>query len=335
VGVSDGLWQPGAKGEQLDVDGRREESGRGVDVRALEARRDELLGRVGARATERAYAADWADYLEFWRRMGRPMKTTAEALSVYLIDAGGRGLSLYTLRRRVTGIRRMAARAGLPVPEAREAWTLLAGLARAGVGRPRPKRALTVDELVAMVAACGDEPLGRRDRALVLLGFAAGLRRSELCALDLADVRYVRQGVELSVRRSKTDQAGAGRTIGVYRGAHPATDPVRALKAWLEARGGWAGPLFVGWRGRVMLRGRMEPGTVARVVRRLAGAAGVDAGELAGHSLRAGCVTAAVAAGASLVEVMERTGHKSVVMLQRYYRPAGAWAGRDVLGGVL
>jgi site-specific recombinase XerD len=79
----------------------------------------------------------------------------------------------------------------------------------------------------------------------------------------------------------------------------------------------------------------MDGQSVAKIVRRVAAEAGIDAGRLAGHSLRAGCVTAAIQSGASLVAVMERTGHKSVVMLQKYFRPAGVWSGGNPLDGVL
>lgn len=152
-----------------------------------------------------------------------------------------------------------------------------------------------------------------RDRALILSGFAGAFRRSELVALDVADLAFTRDGLTVTLRRSKTDQEGQGRKIGIPYGANPDSCPVRVVQAWLKAAAIADGPVFrsINRHGRV-LPGRLAPADVARVVKKLA--------ERAGHSLRAGHATAAAVAGASERSIMNQTGHRSVQMVRRYIR---------------
>lgn len=170
---------------------------------------------------------------------------------------------------------------------------------------------------------------------MVLLGFASACRRSELAALDLADVSQVREGLVLRIVRSKTDQSGRGAELGVPRGGRAATCPVRVLQAWLVERGGWPGPLFCSFTaGGGVTRGRLSGDAVALIVKGACVRAGLDPGRYSGHSLRAGCATAASANGAPELAIMARTRHRSVAMLGRYVRHASLFA-TDPLRGVL
>src|SRR3989442_4717742 len=185
------------------------------------------------------------------------------------------------------------------------------------------KAPVVVDELRRMVDALPGSTLGVRDRALLLLGFAGAFRRSELVGLDVGDVRQTADGLVVTVRRSKTDQEGAGREVGIPFGSTPATCPVRAVRAWLKARA-IAGPaLFcrIDKHGR-QLPGRLGDRAVARVVQRTARAAGLDADAYAGHSLRAGLATSAAAADVPERVIAEQTGHRSMAVL----RPAAVLA---------
>lgn len=186
-----------------------------------------------------------------------------------------------------------------------------------------------------MVGALPDGPRGARDRAVLLFGFASGLRRSELAVLDLVDVSSEAAGLVVQVWRSKTDQEGAGRVVGVHRGVRRATCPVRAVEAWLVERGPWPGPLFCRVSaGGTVQRGRLSGASVAAVVKRAAERIGLDPARYGGHSLRAGCATAAAAGGASDTAIMGRTGHKSVAMVERYIRHGSLFA-VDPLRGCL
>jgi integrase len=187
-----------------------------------------------------------------------------------------------------------------------------------------------------MVEACPPGAMGRRDRALLLLGFASSLRRSELAALQLADVDEVAQGLVIRLGRSKTDQAGVGREIGVHRGARGVSCPARALRLWLCDRGDWPGPLFcfVDRKTGAIARRPMSGESIALAVKAACARVGLDVAKYSGHSLRAGCATACSANHADALAIMQRTGHKSVEMVGRYVRHGSLFA-VDPLAGVL
>jgi integrase len=181
---------------------------------------------------------------------------------------------------------------------------------------------LTTD-IRAMVAATETSIIGVRDRALILLGFAGAFRRSKLVALDVEDCAFGKDGLTIALRRSKVDQEGTGRKIGIRYGSNPETCPVRNLQEWLEQAGITGGPLFrsINRHGKLQEK-RLGDIDVARVVKKLAQRTGLDAAEYAGHSLRAGHATSAAIAGASERSIMNQTGHRSVQMVRRYIREA-------------
>jgi integrase len=201
-----------------------------------------------------------------------------------------------------------------------EARLTLAGIRRTlGVAQAGKAPILTAD-VAAMVAHLPDKLLGVRDRALLLIGFAGAFRRSELVALDIEDIEFREDGLKVTIRKSKTDQEGAGQVIGIAFGSKLC--PVRALQEWLAAAQVSAGPIF----RRIDRHGRlldwMSPGAVAIVVKRYAAAAGLDPAKYAGHSLRAGLVTQAAMNGVPELAIMRQTRHKSSDMLRKYIRDA-------------
>ncbi len=167
----------------------------------------------------------------------------------------------------------------------------------------------------------------KRDRALLLLGFAGAFRRSELVGLNIGDVEFTDEGIVVHLRRSKTDQEGQGRKIGIPQLPHSDACPVRALRAWLDAAGIDSGPLFrpVAVGGRIQAD-RLSDRAVALVVKRSL-PAGREAGRFAGHSLRAGFVTSAACGGASVKAIMRQTGHRSLETVMRYMRDASLFRG--------
>jgi integrase len=201
------------------------------------------------------------------------------------------------------------------------------GIRRTKGTAPTQKAAALIDDIRAMVDATDAGLIGLRDRALILLGFAGAFRRSELVGLDVDDCAFSKDGLTVNLRRSKTDQAGAGRKVGIPYGSNPSTCPVRNLNEWIERAGIMSGegeprgPLF----RSINRHGQVQPGglsgiDVARVVKKLATRAGLDAAKYAGHSLRAGHATSAAIAGASERSIMNQTGHRSVQMVRRYIR---------------
>jgi len=164
-------------------------------------------------------------------------------------------------------------------------------------------------------------PRALRDRALLLIGFAAALRRSELVALDLADLRFVAEGVILTLRRRKTDQAGRGTEIAIPSGQSERTCPVLALRAWLAAALITSGPVFVSVnRHGGMGSTRLSPIDVARVVKAAVAAAGEAPEHYAGHSLRSGFITSAARAGVAERDIQNQSGHRSLPVLRGYIR---------------
>jgi integrase len=163
---------------------------------------------------------------------------------------------------------------------------------------------------------------GQRDRSLLLLGFAGAFRRAELVALTVADLEEVTLGLRVRVRRSKTDQEGQGSVIPIRRGTTHC--PVSALRSWLRAAAITDGPVFRAlWKGGVRVRATpLSAGAVAEIVKCYATRVGLDPGQFAGHSLRAGFLTSAAGRGASLWKLRDVSRHRSVDTLAGYVRDA-------------
>lgn len=224
-------------------------------------------------------------------------------------------------------INRRYAEAGAASPAAGSVvGDVLRGLARLRDDRPRRAKALRDHHLIAILELCPGTPIGLRDAALLSVGFAAALRRSELCGLRVDDVEFVRQDrMVVHIRRSKTDQAGAGHRVAVPDGK--SVKPVSRLRTWLEATGIRGGALF-----RTMRRGGkptvspLHHSDVSRLVKHYAAQIGLDPEEFSAHSLRAGFVTSAAAHHARLDKIMEVTRHRSADMVMRYVRDANAFS---------
>ena len=177
--------------------------------------------------------------------------------------------------------------------------TVLVGIRHAKCTAPACKAPVLIGDLSQMVGTVPDGLLGGRDRALLLLGFGGAFPRSELVGLDIADLDFRSDGLVVTLGRSKTDQEGAGRKVGIPFGSTPATCPVRAVRARLDACGISEGPLFrpVNRHGQLQA-GRLSDEAVALVVKRYVAQIGKDGRNFARHSLRAGPATVAAIAGA-------------------------------------
>jgi integrase len=187
-------------------------------------------------------------------------------------------------------------------------------------GLKRSKGTAQRQDLFVVLEAMGSRLKDVRDRAVLLLGFAGGFRRCELVGLNYEDVVLVRQGLEITLRRSKTDQTGAGRKIGIPHGRGTRC-PVVALEQWLSASGISEGALFkpIDRHQRVGQK-RLSGEAVCLVVRERVQEAGINPRGYSGHSLRAGLATSAAQAGVSSWKIRQQTGHASDAMLARYIR---------------
>jgi integrase len=254
-----------------------------------------------------------------------------------------RPASVSTIRVALAAIAAAHRLAGVPLDtrDARLAM-VLQGVTRAKGTRPKRRAApATALALRLMVDAQPSEDIsGARNRALLLLGYGAALRRSELVALNIGDLELVEgRGVRVLIRRSKTDQAGEGHEIGVWASDDPAFCAVRALERWLSHRlaaedarfstdaTGRGLPLFTAIsKARRVLGRRLSDQSVNLVLKQAASAAGLsDPGRFSGHSLRAGLATQAAEDGADLAAIMRQTRHRSTNAALAYVRPAEVW----------
>jgi len=282
----------------------------------------DYASRAKSANTIRAYKADWSHFVGWCGDHGRDaLPADGETVAVYLVSLT-KTHKPSTIQRRISAISQAHQTAGYETPTRHAAVKAVwSGIRRThGTAQTGKAPALT-DDVRSMVAALGSDLAGVRDRALLLLGFAGAFRRSELVALDLADVSFTPQGLVATIRRSKTDQEGEGRQVGIPRGQHAATCPVRAVQSWMAAAGISGGPLFrpIDRHGHMADR-RLSDRAVALIVKRAAAAAGLDPSVMAGHSLRAGLATSAAAAGVGERSIMNQTGHRSTVVMRRYIR---------------
>lgn len=299
--------------------------------------------RSRAQNTKRAYTADWAHFSTWCAARGRTsLPATPTTVGDYLswcadgdTASGQPALAVATLSRRLAAIGQAHQLAGHETPSKSE-WvrTVMKGIRRTKSTAQRQAAPAVGSIMRQWVQVLPTSRLGTRDRALLLLGFAGAFRRSELASLDVSDLRFVPDGVIVTLRHSKTDQEGQGATKGIKLGSSADTCPVRALQAWIKAAELVSGPLFrpLDRHGNIKPK-RMNAGDIATVIKRTATAAGFDAETFSGHSLRAGFATAAAAAGASDRAIKQQTGHKSDRVLQRYIREGSLF--RDNASGLV
>jgi integrase len=293
-----------------------------IELAEIAAAVRDYVAASRAENTTRVYRTGWAQFTAWCDEHGViPLPGSAETVACYVADLA-KAAKPATIDARLAAISAAHRAAGYDSPTTAEAVRLVRRGVRRTLGTAqRQVRPVTVPELRTMLQGLGTDPAGCRDRALLLLGFAGALRRSELVGLNVADITEGTDGLTVRLRRSKTDQEGAGRTVGVPFGSNPVTCPIRAWRAWIEVSGIIEGAAFraVDRHGHIGTS-RLSGQAVALVVKRHAARAGLDRGEMAGHSLRAGLATSAAAAGVPERVIAEQTGHKGTAMLRRYIR---------------
>lgn len=269
-----------------------------------------------ARNTKRAYASDLAHF----KSWGGMIPASPNQIAVYIAHYAPT-LRRATLVRRLAAISKAHRVIGVPSPTSNElVRATINGIGRFHGAAQHQVKALVRDELFQVLDAIGQTAKDARDRALLLIGFAGGFRRSELIGLDVSDLEQVREGVLLTLRRSKTDQQSTGRKIGIPYG-RTRHCPVNAIQKWMEAGVVQEGPIFrsVSRHGAVS-ESRLSPEAVSLIVKRRVCAVGIRSDDYSGHSLRAGFATSAVQAGVATWKIRAQTGHASDAMLMRYVR---------------
>ncbi|MEP9373854.1 site-specific integrase [Mesorhizobium sp. KR1-2] len=281
-------------------------------------------------ATQRAYADDLANF----ERWGGGVPANPAMVAAYLVHLA-QDRRAATIARRIAALSKAHRAKGLDDPCKSEiVKATLRGIRRQIGTAQREAKPLIKDDLFAVLHCMGDRPKDLRDKALLLLGFAGAFRRSELIGLDHADIEHVRQGIVVTLCRSKTDQTGAGRKIGIPFG-RTRWCPVRHLSDWLNHAGIDEGAVFrnVDRHGHIANQ-RLSGEAVSITVKERVEAAGFDPDAYSGHSLRAGLATSAAMAGASTWKIRAQTGHASDAVLARYIRDGDMFT-NYVAGAVL
>ena len=305
-----------------------------------------------ADATVRAYTSDARVFQDWCARFGfGSLPASAETVAGFLVHEAEAGRSASTIGRRLAAIKYAHKLAKLADPtDDEEVRATLKGIRRRVGVAPRQKAAATAEVLAALLMRTPDTLAGKRDRALLALGFAGAFRRSELVALDVADLREDPEGLRVMVRRSKVDQEGRGFEKAIPHGRF--IRPVALVREWLDAAGITDGPVFrpVSRSGRVRglpksgdtpaadgqaklnLGRRLTDRSVANILQSYCTAAGLDASTFGAHSLRAGYITTAAERGADLARIMDQSGHRDPRTVVGYIRRANAFKGHSGSG---
>jgi len=290
-----------------------------------------------AENTRRAYGADLRAFAAWCALRGLShLPASGETLALYLAHMADAGRKVATIGRALVAISQAHRLAGQDSPRSHRAvQETFKGIRRALGTKQEGKAPLMLDGLRRAVETLPETLSGARDRAVLVLGFASALRRSELVGLNLEDLVFGNDGITVSLGRSKTDQEGMGRKVGLPFGSNPLTCPVRAVRAWLNAAGIASGPLFraVTRHGKVRPK-RLSAGAVVGIVKAAAQRAGLDPRAFAGHSLRSGLATSAAKAGKGERAIMKQTGHRSVAMVRKYIRDAELFGADNAASGI-
>jgi integrase len=280
-------------------------------------------------STRRAYAAKWHEWVRWCADHDRiVMPAEPSTVAAWFTELADAGRSVSTINIAAAALRARHEMIGYPDPTAAAVVRRTrAGLTRRlGIAPRHQAHPLSVIELRRMVETCrADGVRGARDRALLLVGYAAALRRSEIAALRVEHLTRLDGGVVVHLPRSKSDQEGRGVDIGVARGEHTDTCPVTALAAWTDLLGETSGPLFprINRYNTLPLTPRPITGaTVDQIIKRRADAAGLSDLAISGHSLRAGHATTAAEHGVDASRIARTTRHARLETLARYVRPA-------------
>lgn len=271
--------------------------------------------------TRKGYAADWADFVAWCGRVSEePLPALPVTVARYLAQLADVGRKSSTIQRRIAATRNAHKAAGSEPPtNAEGVKATMRGIRRTLRTKPTRKKPTTAELLSKVLEHLPKALAGVRDRAILLVGFAAALRRSELIALQLEDIERRAGGILIHLGHSKSDQEGKGTDLPVPNGKK--LRPVDALDAWLSAAAITSGPVFleVDRHGRVGA-GPLSGRSIARIVKRAIKAAGLDEAAFSGHSMRAGFITSAPDAGEDTLKVKGHSRHAKLDTLAVYDR---------------
>jgi site-specific recombinase XerD len=283
-----------------------------TDVKSLEIETLKNLKNSKANNTLRAYQSDFRDFSAFCAKNGlSSMPTQPKIIALYITHLS-KSSKFSTLKRRIASISVLHKLKGHYLDTKHPIiMENLHGIKRTLGSRQKSKKPILINELKLIIKAIDEEK--SRDKALILIGFAGGFRRSELVNIDYEDVEFVIEGVKILIKRSKTDQSGEGSVKAIPYFENKEFCPVIALKDYINEK-------FVAKKkGKVF---EISDKSVALILKKYAEKAGLDSSKYAGHSLRSGFATTAAEFGAEERSIMAMTGHKTTQMVRRYIQEA-------------
>ena len=287
-----------------------------IDIKSLELETIKNLRNSKSKNTLRAYQSDYNDFSLFCSKNGfQAMPTQPKILALYMTHLSS--YSKYsTLKRRLASISILHKTKGHYIDTKHPIiMENLMGIKRTNGSNQKGKKPLSINDLKVLIKAIhqSSEKDNRkiRDKALVLIGFSGGFRRSELVDIEYEDIEFVSEGVKIYVKRSKTDQSGEGMTKAIPYFDNENFCPVKALKEWIETVDLKNDKIF-----------DISDKSVALIIKKYANYAGLDSHKYAGHSLRSGFATSTAESGAEERNIMAMTGHKSTEMVRRYIKEA-------------
>tara|TARA_Y100000590_G_scaffold344435_1_gene393853 strand:- start:30 stop:944 length:915 start_codon:yes stop_codon:yes gene_type:complete len=286
-----------------------------TDVKSLELETLKNLKSSKATNTLRAYKTDYKDFASFCiKNSFKPMPSEPKVITLYLTHLS-KSCKFSTLKRRLASISVIHKLSGHYIDIKHPMITEnLMGIKRILGSYQKAKKPILISELKLIVNVIDKEKNEKnrlKNRALILIGFSGGFRRSELVAIDYEDLDFVPEGVKIFVKRSKTDQSGEGMTKGIPYFSNKEYCPVISLKNWIEKSKINSGKIF-----------NMSDKSVALAIKKYTAIAGLDSNKYSGHSLRSGFATSAAELGAEERSIMAMTGHKTTQMVRRYIHEA-------------
>ena len=301
----------------------------------------EALSSELSKNTRIAYQKGWNRFVEYCmaEHIEDPLSTPPEEVARFFVHLATRpnpktgvALSMGTVTLYKSAVNKKYVESGKQSPTSHPVVrATLKGLGRLKGSVSRQVEALREYHIEAMLKACSGTMIGRRDAAIIALGFAGALRRSEICNLRVADTEFIDTGEDagermfLTIRRSKTDQQGKGQRIAILNGR--SIRPIQRLRLWLEVSGITEGSLFQTMKRGGHLRGKpMHHSDIPRIIKHYAALIGLNPKDVAGHSLRAGFVTSAAVHHARLDKIMAVTRHTTPATVMRYIRDADAFS---------
>ena len=287
-----------------------------TDIKSLELETLKNLKNSKSPNTLRAYESDYKDFMAFCTQNNfSSLPTNPKILSLYLTNLSQKA-RFSTLKRRIASISIVHKLKGHYIDTKHPLIVEnLLGIKRQKGSNQKAKKPILINDLKIIIDAINKQTISEvrklRDIALILIGFAGGFRRSELVSLEYEDIEFVREGVKIFVKRSKTDQSGEGMTKAIPSFTNVSYCPVLHLKNWLNESKIKNGKVFP-----------VSDKSVALIIKKYANLAGLDGNKYAGHSIRSGFATSTAESGAEERNIMAMTGHKTTQMVRRYIQEA-------------